>query len=639
MSEVAPAEAEKLFKAALAKHRAGNLAEALSGYRAVIDLAPGHPSAHQNLSVILRLLKRPDEALACADAALALHPANAGLHTARGRALADLRRPDEALASYDRAAALAPHEAINHQNRGSALLAMGRPADALEVFDQALALAPQSAQPHIDRGATLDRLGRLEEAAEAFARAAALQPGSIDAHRNLALMQRRLGRFDDAIASVDHALALNATSADLHVLRGKLLFELQRPDEALESFDRALALKPDDAQGHHGRGAALGVLERLDEALVAYDRATALDPNFAAAHRNRGVILRKLRRPAEAVLAQDRAIAAAPGNASAYWYRSLSRLVQGDFEAGWRDYERRWEVEEFLASAKTNMTTALRERLQPELSLQDIAGRKVLLVGEQGVGDVIMFASAIPDLLAVAGRVALNCDPRLRRLFASSFPGLELLDVHATARRAPEFPVVMGVGSLGRLFRNRLEDFPGAAYLNPSAEAVDRWAQRLGPAHGRRRLGISWRGGGAATGGGARSMDLTALRPVLDLPGCEFVSLQYGDVSAEVAAANAALPTPIRVFPAADIDDFDDLAGLTRNLDLVVSVQTALVHLTGALGAPGLVMVPATPEWRYGASGPSMPWYGSIRLFRQGEDGSWTPVVRQVAAEAAARLG
>jgi len=638
MSEVAPAEAEKLFKAALAKHRANNLAEALSGYRDVIGLAPAHASAHQNLSVVLRQLKRPGEALASADAALALHPANAGLHTARGRALADLRRPEEALASYDRAVALAPDEALNHQNRGSALLALGRPADALEAFERALALAPQSAQQHIDCGVTLGRLGRLEEAVDAFARAAALQPASIDAHRNLALMQRRLGRFEDALASVDHALALNARSADLHILRGKLLFELQRTEAALESFDRALALKPDDAQGHHGRGAALGVLERLDEALAAYDRATTLDPNLAAAHRNRGVILRKLRRPAEAVLAQDRAIAAAPRNASAYWYRSLGHLVLGDFEAGWRDYERRWEVEEFLASAKTNMTSALRERLKPDLSLQDIAGRDVLLVGEQGVGDVIMFASAIPDLLAVAGRVALNCDPRLRRLFASSFPALELLDVQATARRAPEFPVVMGVGSLGRLFRNRLEDFPGSAYLSPREEAVATWAERLGPADGRRRVGISWRGGVAATGRGARSMDLAGLRPVLDLPGCEFVSLQYGDVSAEVAAANADLASPIRCFPAADIDDFDDLAGLVRNLDLVVSVQTALVHLTGALGAPGLVMVPATPEWRYGASGSAMPWYSSIRLFRQGEDGDWAPVVRQVAAEAAARL-
>ena len=285
------------------------------------------------------------------------------------------------------------------------------------------------------------------------------------------------------------------------------------------------------------------------------------------------------------------------------------------------------------------MTPALRARLNPNLRLEDIAGRDVLLVGEQGVGDVIMFASAIPDLLAVAGRVALNCDPRLRRLFGNAFPGLELLDVRATERRAPEFPVVMGVGSLGRHFRNRLEDFPGSAYLSPRADTVAQWAQRLGPAEGRRRIGISWRGGLAHTGRTARSMELAALRPVLELPGCEFVSLQYGDVADEVAAAGVDSPSPIRCFPKADIDDFDDLAGLVKNLDLVVSVQTSLVHLTGALGAPGLVMVPATPEWRYGASGSSMPWYGSIRLFRQDEGGEWAPVVQQVAAEAAVRLG
>jgi hypothetical protein len=168
---------------------------------------------------------------------------------------------------------------------------------------------------------------------------------------------------------------------------------------------------------------------------------------------------------------------------------------------------------------------------------------------------------------------------------------------------------------------------------------VARWAERLGPADGRRRVGVSWRGGIDRTGRGARSMDLAQLRPLFDLPGCEFVSLQYGDVAGEVAAANAGLVSPIRVFPAADIDDFDDLAGLVRNLDLVVSVQTALVHLTGALGAPGLVMVPAMAEWRYGAHGATMPWYGSLRLFRQGEDADWAPVVEAVVREARARLG
>jgi len=639
MSEVAAAEAEKLFKAALAKHRAGNLIEALNGYREAIGVAPAHRPAHQNLAVVLRQLNRPEEALASADAALALHPAHAGLHTARGRALSDLRRPEEALASHERAVALAPREALNHQNRGAVLLVLDRPQEALEAFERARAITPEAAQQHINVGVALDRLGRTEAAADAFASAAALQPTSVEAHRNLALMQRRLGRFEEALASVDRALALKTRDASLHLLRGNVLFELQRMDAALESYDRALALKPDDHNAHHGRGAALGSLQRLEEALAAYDVATALDPNFAAAHRNRGVILRMLRRPAEAVLAQDRAIALSPNRPNAYWYRSLCHLVMRDFEAGWRDYERRWEVDEFLASAKTNMNDALRARLNPDLTLDDIAGRDVLLVGEQGVGDVIMFASAIPDLMAVAGRVALNCDPRLRGLLANSFPRLELLDVQTTARRAPEFPIVMGVGSLGRHFRNRLEDFPGSPYLSPQAETVAKWVGRLGPAEGRRRVGISWRGGVASTGRTARSMDLTGLRPVLDLPGCEFVSLQYGDVTDELAAANADLPSPIRAFPKADIDDFDDLAGLVKSLDLVVSVQTSLVHLTGALGAPGLVMVPATPEWRYGASGSDMPWYRSIRLFRQGDDGDWTPVVQQVAAEAAVRLG
>lgn len=536
MSDSGAVEAQDLFAAALAKHRAGDVKGATDGYRQVIAIAPGHAPAHQNLSITLRLLGRLDEALAIADTAVALAPDKAASHTGRARVLMVLGRPAEALVSFERAAALDPSAALNHLNSGVALRALGRTADALEAFE------------------------------------------------------------------------------------------------------RAIALAPDYAQAHHDRGAALAALDRMDEALAAFDAALALSPDFADAHRNRGVALRRLRRTEEALAAQDRAIALEPGRADSYWYRSLCHLLLGNFAAGWRDYERRWEVEDFLRTARGHATSILRARLRADLDVEDVAGRDVLLIGEQGIGDVVMFASVLPDLQRVAGRVAVACDARLHRLFGHAFPAVEVLDRGDAERRLDSFPVVLGLGSLGRMFRNRLEDFPGAPYLDPRPETVARWAGRLGAAEGRRRVGISWRGGLDRTGRGARSMDLAQLRPLLDLPGCEFVSLQYGDPSEEVAAVNAGLAAPIRLFPASEIDDFDDLAGLVRDLDLVVSVQTALVHLTGALGVPGLVMVPATPEWRYGERGPTMPWYRSIRLFRQGDDADWAPVVNEVVAEARARL-
>jgi hypothetical protein len=186
------------------------------------------------------------------------------------------------------------------------------------------------------------------------------------------------------------------------------------------------------------------------------------------------------------------------------------------------------------------------------------------------------------------------------------------------------------MGSLGRLYRRDVADFPRRPYLSAPPAIRAHWAERLGPRPEGLRIGISWTGGLKQTRAERRSLPLAQLRPLLDLPGCEVVSLQYGDVADEVAAVNAGLATPVRLFPAEDLDDFADLAGLVQSLDVVVSVQNSLVHLCGALGQRCLTMVPHAPEWRYGASGSTMPWYGSVELFRQPEPRAWEPVIEQV---------
>ena len=187
------------------------------------------------------------------------------------------------------------------------------------------------------------------------------------------------------------------------------------------------------------------------------------------------------------------------------------------------------------------------------------------------------------------------------------------------------------MGSLGHAFRQRLEDFPGTPYLRPRAEVAERWAARLGPPPKGLRIGVSWRGGTPGTGASQRSLTLVDLAPVLNLPGCQIVSLQYGDHRAEIEAASAALGRDIIVFPPGEIDDFEELAGLIANLDVVVSVQTSVVHLTGALGTDCLAMVPYNPIWRYTAHASVMPWYRSVRLLRQARPNAWEPVVQDVA--------
>jgi len=246
-----------------------------------------------------------------------------------------------------------------------------------------------------------------------------------------------------------------------------------------------------------------------------------------------------------------------------------------------------------------------------------------------------MFASILADLQRDAARVTYACEPRLRRLFAQSFPAIAFID--PANFNGADFDAVLPIGSLGYAYRARAADFPARAYLLPVPATSVYWAARLGARSGRTRIGISWRGGTAETRAMQRSLTLEDLRPVLSLPGCDFVSLQYGDVAAEIAAFDA--PTPIRFFPRAEIDDFDDLAGLIANLDLVVSVQNSLVHLCGALGKTCLTMVPTNAEWRYGIAGDRMAWYDSVRLFRRAPEGSWADVVAEVGVRLRARKG
>jgi tetratricopeptide (TPR) repeat protein len=514
-----------------------------------------------------------------------------------------------------------------------ALHQAARLAEAAEAYGAVIALEPGRAAAHANLGVALRRLGRPDEALASYGRAIAADPGDASAWYNRGNLLSELKQVEAAIADYDQALAIQPAMPLIEASRANALRLAGRLDEALAAYDRALAADPAMAFAHDGRGAVLFNLGCAEDALAAHDRAIAADPKLALAHRNRGMALWKLGRYEDAIESYDRAESLDPADGAAAMFRGLCRLTLGRFGEGWRDYERRWEVSEALAAGAGQATAAVRARFRADLRLEDLAGREVLVVGEQGVGDVIMFASLVPELAATAGRLSLHCDGRLRRLFAESFPGVRLVDAQEVGRELAGFDAVLGIGSLARLFRNRAEDFPAAPYLRPRAEVRERWARRLGPPEGRRRIGLSWRGGAAGTRASERSLALVQLQPILNLPNCEFVSLQYGADAAELAE------TPLRLFPAQDIDDFEDLAGLVANLDLVVTVQTALAHLTGACGAPGLVLIPATPEWRYGASGPTMPWYGSLELFRRTPGEDWAAVLGRLAGEAARRLG
>lgn len=449
-----------------------------------------------------------------------------------------------------------------------------------------------------------------------------------------ALSLARAGQRAAALGVLDALLAAAPDHAQAWTLRAAIQVQEGHPAEALAAAERALALDPRIGLAWRHRGHAQDTLGQPDAALESYRSALELAEAGVRVTllAEVGRILMNLGRYAEAVTTLDEALAADPTAAAIRWPRGEARLAQHDFARGWDDYEARWLTPGFLEKAVNRTSDTFRERLTLNPTLGDLQGRRVLVVTEQGVGDEIMFASVLPDLARVAGKVLVNVERRLLSLLSGSMPEVEfiagagpgLIDVS-------RFDRVVALGSLPSVFRRSPGDFPGTPYLTPGRTIADAWRERLGPKQARLRVGVSWRGGAAWTRASARSMPLETLRPLLTRPDCEFVNLQYGDVTAELDAMNATLDRPIASFPARQIDDFAELAGLVAGLDVVVTVQTALAHLTGAIGQRGLVMIPARPEWRYGISGDAMPWYGSLRLLRQDAPGGWPPVVARVA--------
>ncbi|MCR5878290.1 tetratricopeptide repeat protein [Phenylobacterium sp. J367] len=554
----------------------------------------------------------------------------------RGREAREAGRRDEAIALFEAAGAADPASFIPPQEVGLTLLQAGERARSAEALRRAVALEPRAWRAFGWLGVALRNIAPLE-ALEAYDRSLALKPDEPSTQNNRGNVLLDLGRYEEAEAAFTAALALQPGYDVGHVNRGRALFQQGRYADALAAFDTAIALNPQAAGSHFERGAALMGLERWAEAKASYEQAIALNPNHAMAHlgRARAIVELDFLEPVsagtnlEALASFDRAIALDPGFSEIRWSRALTSLRLGRYHEGWDDYEHRWKAQSFISRSSSFVTADLRARLTPNLTRESLAGRRVVLVAEQGVGDIMMFAAMIPQVMATAASTALICASRFHRLFRASFPGLEFIGLGAPL--GPD-DVVVAIGSLASLYWRDAADIPGTPYLTASPEALADWAGRLGPRTAPLRVGVSWRGGLDYTAGAARSLTLERMAPVLDLPGCEFVNLQYGDVDAELAAFNQGRANPVRPMPG-DTSDFEDLAALVQNLDVVVSVQTAVVHLSGATGTPCLAMIPRKPEWRYGVAGEDLPWYRSVRLFRQGVEGDWAPVLAKVADE------
>jgi tetratricopeptide (TPR) repeat protein len=505
---------------------------------------------------------------------------------------------------------------------GVLALRSGRYRRAAVALSRAAALNPASAPVYNNLGEALRHLKRPRQAIVNYDKAISLHPKDVAGYNNKAIALVDLGRYEEAIQNCDTALALNPNSVRALVNRGNALRNLDRMQEALECYDTAIAIEPNFEKAHLNRGATLHDLDRLEEAVAACDRAIALAPNHADAHFNRGNSLRELNRLDEAIASYDTAIKLRPNYAQPRWNQGNCLLLKGDFEKGLPQYE--FRVKRAAAAKRMKYAQPIWKGDAP------IAGKTLFIYRELFLGDMIQFCRYARLAEEHGARVVLAAQPSLHRLLATLSPTIEII---SDDKDPAHFDYHCPLMSLPLAFKTRLETiYAPAPYLSVEPERVEKWKRKIGDDG--IKVGICWQGSTTAYAVKLqRSFPLEMFRQLAQMPGVRLISLQKSDGTDQLSH----LPGGMKVetlgeeFDAGP-DAFLDSAAAMRALDLVITTDTALAHLAGALACPVWTVLKHVPDWRWLLERSDSPWYPSMRLFRQRERGDWQSAFDEIAA-------
>ncbi|GAA5149624.1 tetratricopeptide repeat protein [Prosthecobacter algae] len=512
-----------------------------------------------------------------------------------------------------------PGSAVALQGLATAHAQRGDFVVAVELFDRALKLKPDYAEAHANRGNVLRCLARFEEALECYHRATELKPVFAEAYNSRGVVLRDLKRLEEALANHERAIEIKPDYANAWMNRGIVLREMGRYQEALSSYEQVIEMRPEDAQTFNYQGMVLYRLERYEEALASYRQAIRLRPDYAEAHYHHSLALRETLRVTEAVESCDRAIQVRPSYAEAWWNRAELLILAGDYPRGWRTFSWRWRSAEY--------GKVLRQFVQPLWDgTEDIAGKTLLVTLDGGFGDTLQFCRYVSLVVQRGADVILEVQAGLLTLMQGSFDNVCII---TNGQRLPAFDCSCPLMNLPGAFALAMKDIPARLpYLQAPRKQVETWVRRLGT-RTRPRIGLVWSGSTEHSNDRQRSMTLATMAALLDCD-AEFHCLQkqVRDVDRQ-----AIVDLPIHTWEE-ELSNFSETAGLIMALDLVISVDTSVAHLAGALGRPVWVMLPHVPDMRWLLERDDSPWYPEImRLFRQPSRGAWPRVIARVSEE------
>jgi tetratricopeptide (TPR) repeat protein len=616
----APRNADALHLLGLTWLDEGQAERGLQLIRRAIAYRPDYLEAINNIAIELAKLDRHAEARGFLEKALALNPAQPDIHYNLGRSLNALGAFDAALASYDRALALRPGHAETWNNRAVTLLALKDTDGAIASCDRAVALRPDYHEAWTHRAICLRTLDRPAEALASLDNAIFANPDFCDAWLTRGHCLHDLRQYEDALAAYDKAIALKPGDAGGWTGKGIALHGLKRYADALACQDKALDISPGNFEAVLARGAALQKLGRLEDALACAGQADAVQPGHFEALALRASVLQDQRRWDEALACQDAALRLNPEDATTRVNRAYALLTTGRFTEAWPDLEYRWRKPDY-ADARPAIGV-------PEWNGEDPAGRHMLVYAEQGLGDVVMFLRYALLLRERAARLTLLADRRLHALLRGA-GDIALVSEPDTVRGADYQCAMM---SLPMHLAPGVADIPRAVpYLHADQARADAWRARIGTDGF--RAGISWQGNPAGDVDRGRSFPLRRYEALAGLAGLRLISLQKGFGSEQLAdlPPGLAVETLGADFDAG-ADAFVDTAAAMQALDLVITSDTAIAHVAGALGRPVWVALQHAADWRWLEDRTDSPWYPSMRLFRQPVPGDWDGVFAAIRA-------
>ncbi len=653
-----PRDAEALFSVGAVLESLGRMADALAAYEAALQWSPEHCEALTSRGALLERFGRLDEALACFDSIEKIRPGDSSNLFNKGSVLQKLGRHEDALAAYEEAARRGPPDAETELNRGNVLQKLGRLEDALACYDLSLRYRDGYPQALYNKGIALQGLGRPQDALAAYDAALALDPTFYEASCNRGKILHELGHLEDALAACVYALKIRPGFLPALTNRANILLQLRRTREAIPSCNEVVRRAPEHSQSLGIRDAALHKLGRLGEALASLDEAVRLDPAAPDKWLNRGNVLQELNRHPEAVVCYnealrikphypealsglgvalkeagqidaalfyfDEALKLKPGYPDARTNRAGALLLTGRLKAGFEDLESRWDLSN--APPKTLISDL------PMWKGEKLAGQAIVIWDEQGLGDLIQFSRYLLCLRDAGADVTLLCHKNMHRLLRTLSKPVRLVEALDPNE---SFAFQSALMSLPCGFQTSLEQVPAAIpYLYPEPGLVAKWAARIGTEGF--RIGVSWQCDKSIDL--QRSIPLANFAPLAAMEHVRLISLMKGQAATEMETPAAGRFTIENLGSDFDVgpDSFVDCAAAMESLDLVVTSDTAIAHLAGALGRPVFLALNCVPHWRWLMHREDSPWYPSMRLFRQAEKGDWEFVFKRIASSIAA---